>query len=632
MAESAQYATWISENEELKGTEMFGEVQRAYEAARLGEEKKNAPAGLFAQTLEDRNPPGGVPGSPTQMLQPTGSPLPAWGDFTTYEQMMGVLDSTLALGTEFISAMPSMSVGGLMAIGDAALRKTSGFGNSLGQSGEIAEAGLENIGIPNIPTYSPSTPAGEVHSQFVGDVLQWPMEKLETVSKKYQDWKIENSDNPAEENAGAGGATAIMMLPDLLGVATGIPFKRISNAQKIRRIRKQAEELGLDPGAPFDQQLRQASDAAEAQRADTTAIQDMGPDVAEARRVRRAEISALFEEAKALGATMPQAETAGLFRTMENSVSDMTTSDLPTVQRILDTAEEIATRPGTKFDPSGLETTINELMDLRMSINADLPSDPFSREYRALTKTRRALDNYMQAVFDADMINGSPQAMTKWREGFDQWGEFKDLFDNDRSMVKIWQDSLNPDQVKRLIVNKNAVNANAHAGDLVKDLKSVLGEDHPSIAALQASVMDDIMDPLFKRDTNLKGFEENWRKFKKDNPILKEELFSPDMIAEMDDFAAMAYGIADNMPLAARKEFAVARVVSVLAFGHSMARAAARRLGAERLINYMAAPGREGKVISSALDLGTTTAIFPNTITELSAIETMRPDDEEPEQ
>lgn len=281
------------------------------------------------------------------------------------------------------------------------------------------------------------------------------------------------------------------------------------------------------------------------------------------------------------------------------------------------------------MDSTKLNTAVNDIMELRRSINEDMPAKTDSREARALLKTKRALDEFVQDAFESDMVNGSPAAIKRWQEANQNWSEFKDLFDDDRTLVKIWRDDLNADQIKRLIFNKNAVSAKASAGPLVAKLKTILGEDAPQIEALQNTVLQDIVDPVLKYNPDLKGFAENWRKFKKDNGDLMNELFDQETVSEMDDFARMSWAMADVAEPALARGFSIPRVVSVLAFGHNMAKAAARRMGAQRLMEYLSKPSREQVILNKAFGLDRVGPMLPGSkIDELSTYATAREEGE----
>lgn len=536
-------------------------------------------------------------------------------DFTMGERALGAIEATLGLGSEVLAGIPNLTFGGAMAMGDAALRQASGFGDATGRSAEIVEESAF------VPTYEPSTEAGKQTLQSASALISWPFEQVEKLANTIQDKQIEIARRKSEDSGeefippSAGLPTGVLVLPDIIAALTGVEGARlVGRGADVKRVKDQANELGIDLDAPYETQVDQVAAAGEkGAGTGSEGILDIPEGVRTQRTAERERIGGIFAEGREGAAQLPSSEVLQLGSRMEDRLKNMTTSDLPTVARVLKDAKALPLPDtwGDLFNKSWSETPLNDIMELRMSINKDLPSDVTSREYKALSDMKGETDAFLQEAFDQDMLNGSPQALERWREGFSEWSEFKDLFDDDRTMRKIWQDELNAEQVKRLIFNKNAVNAGANAGSLVGDLKKILGADSTQINTLRMTVLEDLMRPITRRDTDLNGFARQWDDFKKNNGTLVKELFPEELTKEMDSMADFAYAIDKTMPIEAQKGLSLPRVISVFTLGHQLARAAAKRAFGEKIAAKVLDPSRENILMSEILGYNPRASVIP---------------------
>jgi len=178
-------------------------------------------------------------------------------------------------------------------------------------------------------------------------------------------------------------------------------------------------------------------------------------------------------------------------------------------------------------------------------------------------------------------------------------------------------------------LNRNAVGAKANSGSLVRSLNEILGPDSDGIQSLRMTVLDDIVRPITRRDADLNGFVENWDKFKKDNPTLLTELFSPEMVTQMDDFANFAKGVDATLPIDVQKRVTIPRVLSVYALGSGLARKALTVATGQRITRAIMDPDRETVILSRMLGYNPRDSIIPaDPLRIMSGIETAR---EEPE-
>ena len=402
--------------------------------------------------------------------------------------------------------------------------------------------------------------------------------------------------------------TAITMAPDIVGAL--IPFspgRMASRGRDVARIERQASESNIDLGAPYEQQIEQL--AAEGKATSGTGMEGIGDIQALVRKERTTErqrIGEIFTEGKEGAATIPN-------RVIRDAKA------LPLPEKWSDL-----------FNKSWNETPLNDVMELRMTINADLPSDRLSPEYKALSSQRVEIDSFLQDAFDRDMINGSPASLERWREGFSEWGDFKDLFDDNNTIRKIWQDDLTPEQVKRLIFNKNAVNPGADAGTIIQKLQTIL-EDTPAgrqtLNTLRLTMLEDLMRPLTGRTPNPKKFAQQWDDFKSDNPSLIDgdgALFNKELLAEIDDFADISFAIGKTAPIKIQ-EISLARIASVFTLGNQLARSAARVAFGKKVAAALFDPSRKNVVMSEILGYNPRSAMIPaRSVERVAGVETIR--------
>lgn len=559
---------------------------------------------------------------------------PASGEFSIPEKLLGSMDAALSLGSEVIAGIPNLTIGGLAAIGDVILRESSGYGNATEDSQQIVEDWSM------VPSYSPRTESGQRTTENVGKLLNIPFEWLGDKARTFQGMQTQlaaaESQRTGEEYQPPSALipTAITMAPDIVGAL--IPFspgRMASRGRDVARIERQASESNIDLGAPYEQQIEQL--AAEGKATSGTGMEGIGDIQALVRKERTTErqrIGEIFTEGKEGAATIPSSESLQLGSRLEDSVAGMTTSDFASVNRVIRDAKALPLpeKWSDLFNKSWNETPLNDVMELRMTINADLPSDRLSPEYKALSSQRVEIDSFLQDAFDRDMINGSPASLERWREGFSEWGDFKDLFDDNNTIRKIWQDDLTPEQVKRLIFNKNAVNPGADAGTIIQKLQTIL-EDTPAgrqtLNTLRLTMLEDLMRPLTGRTPNPKKFAQQWDDFKSDNPSLIDgdgALFNKELLAEIDDFADISFAIGKTAPIKIQ-EISLARIASVFTLGNQLARSAARVAFGKKVAAALFDPSRKNVVMSEILGYNPRSAMIPaRSVERVAGVETIR--------
>lgn len=189
-------------------------------------------------------------------------PSPSNKDFTVGQKLLGSAETLLGLGTQVAAGIPNLTMVGLAAGGDVLLRQASGYGNPTEQSQQIVED--YNM----IRAYTPRSEAGQQVSEAAAWVFNLPFEALEKIAKSVQDKQIALAQSKASRTGqdfdapGAAIPTTIQTLPDIIGSLAGVQGGRmLSRGPDVKRIRQEAEDLGIDLGAPYEQQVAQSADA-----------------------------------------------------------------------------------------------------------------------------------------------------------------------------------------------------------------------------------------------------------------------------------------------------------------------------------------------------------------------------------
>ena len=125
---------------------------------------------------------------------------------------------------------------------------------------------------------------------------------------------------------------------------------------------------------------------------------------------------------------------------------DFDADDLPKVEKRLADFDDIP--------DFAKAASVNSFMAWRKRLNKDIrfsASKQQAEQKAALQQMKGMADEYIQGQFAKDMVSGDKTAITKWRKYLKEYSEFKNIFDDDRMLVKLRKDKLNPEQVNAFI-------------------------------------------------------------------------------------------------------------------------------------------------------------------------------------
>jgi hypothetical protein len=350
--------------------------------------------------------------------------------------------------------------------------------------------------------------------------------------------------NWSEDKAGGNPELATAIKTGIYGsldiIATAIPgAKTLLSARKLNKLRKQvmqeANRLGIEL-----KMTDFADDVADAAR--TIGSESPGEAATEyVKALRNAENRAkikknsLYRDArtKSLHVETSPIRQLGddLTAKLDDAGYDLDADDMAVVRRSLD---DFHSRRLGFGRGQGLAVHFSKVEMLRKRINRRIEgADGSSRS--ALTVVKRDLDDWLNAEFSKASFSAGGQiqrgsalsgdldgyrAYLKARKAAAEHGWFSD----NKVIADMVAKDTTPEQVSQWIFGASALGAKKEAGLVVKKLKALLGEDHPSINAIRADFVYHIVEPLFAETPNFKVFANRLDTVLRKNKTLADEL------------------------------------------------------------------------------------------------------------
>lgn len=219
-----------------------------------------------------------------------------------------------------------------------------------------------------------------------------------------------------------------------------------------------------------------------------------------------------------------------------------------------------------------------------------LPND--APEAVALSKVKRELDNFVDNEFNARAISGEPEAQAAWAEARGLAQQHIDNFSTDKFIRQMMDQNATPETMQRWLSGASVMAANKQAGQVVRRLKGILGEDHPSFVAIKQDLVLDLVDPLLQETPNFKAFIRNYDKTIKKNPTLVRELgLDTDDLRKLRNAASAVEKVGPGKVLG----LDMTATLSRLMFGHGIAKAAVRVSLGTLLMDRMLGVGKVGR-------------------------------------
>ncbi len=269
----------------------------------------------------------------------------------------------------------------------------------------------------------------------------------------------------------------------------------------------------------------------------------------EAVKAKAAQMKAPVDAAYKFGATTTAKAPASEFVGITGNIrKDLTESGfdvgaMPVLQRTLsqmNKAERILAKAGqANYKPF-------EVFRKRLVQNVENASTP--AEKAALRRVRDQYTAKLEDVITNKLIDGGDEAARVLRSAPALHAEYRQSFfgrDGKAALGKIVEKDMTDRQVADLF--GSGVLGKAPTQRVVQQLKSTLGEQSPEMGQVRGM----FLNRLFKgalTDGDTIGQQKfgvalntQWRKFKTQNKALVNELYTPEMQREIDDFVAAAY-------------------------------------------------------------------------------------------
>jgi hypothetical protein len=353
--------------------------------------------------------------------------------------------------------------------------------------------------------------------------------------------------------AGISTKALLDFLPDIAGKGRAAAVK----SQKVSELRRTAKELGVDlKGLPEDQLLALANSADILTGSQSVVAQRLG---GLADRLKRQEeitkntSDQLFEAAKSSEAYYPQLQLKLLDQSMADllSTEQFDLAKLNVAKGRLQKFNEIVS--DTAFDLVDKDNNfingyvpINKLHNFRQLLNSDITKMRRSTdyeansEYQALLGMKNHVDEFIDSQFNADLVAGNAEAITKWKKANDWYRDYKQKFSASDAVQKIVDKDLTPEQVKNLILGTGEVVGRAEAGSIVQKMNGIFGNDSPQMEALRKEVIFGVITPLLDDNPNIQGFIDRVDNVKRKSPTLINELFQGEALQNLENLQKLA--------------------------------------------------------------------------------------------
>jgi len=189
---------------------------------------------------------------------------------------------------------------------------------------------------------------------------------------------------------------------------------------------------------------------------------------------------------------------------------------------------------------------INKLHNFRQLLNSDITKMRRSTdyeansEYQALLGMKNHVDEFIDSQFNADLVAGNAEAITKWKKANDWYRDYKQKFSASDAVQKIVDKDLTPEQVKNLILGTGEVVGRAEAGSIVQKMNGIFGNDSPQMEALRKEVIFGVITPLLDDNPNIQGFIDRVDNVKRKSPTLINELFQGEALQNLENLQKLA--------------------------------------------------------------------------------------------
>ncbi|GJM17468.1 MAG: hypothetical protein DHS20C13_27950 [Thermodesulfobacteriota bacterium] len=476
-------------------------------------------------------------------------------DRTLGDIALGVGETALTIGSgvivEPLAGLAGISEGISAAIsGDDVLE-------SAAQRIEEVRSGL---------TLEPKTETG----QEVLGVVAKPFQNLSESALQAGELTLDKSGSPA---LAASVQTLIENSPAVLGLKSPTT-KAIADVKKIE---SNAKELGVDLGAkPADKTL-QIKEAAENLSGHRTSKGEPFPDIQakikDVKDIARRHRDNLYTQARGAGASVSVRSLEGLNESIRTSLVDFDIETMSIVHKRLTELDQINSLP------SNAKVKLNAIDRYRQRLNKNRPAMKNESEAFALDIIKGQVDSHIDDLFNSDMISGSPDAITKWKEARAAHTAYRNNFKEDKVIRKMAEQEATPEEMRQWIFGASLTGARKESGRTVAKLKELIGDNSPEFRALRQDALLDIIEPLLSDTPDFRGFVKRHDLLIRNNKTLVKELFpdSEKSLSALRDFAKTSDSLTP-----AQINTRLERMGAVYLFGHSIAKQALKVRLAEK--------------------------------------------------
>lgn len=453
--------------------------------------------------------------------------------------------------------------GGLAGIGQGVLSAVRGDDDPIAQAADRVEQVQDTF------TYQPRTEEGQQIAGKAGELYDRYYQQY--VDKAGQETLegMERTGSPTP----VGDATLVQTAGEFLPAAIGVRGTRGRLKQRredVRGVEGAAKDQGINLRERGEPQAEQIAAAGERMTGDITAKGQATPEiqraVQRAREVANDEVNALYDEARSTRAGIKAGQMREFVPMAKKSLETYDVEGMPGIKRRLNELEKIQQMPGdvtVKLD--ALEKWRSRLNEKKTPVKTDA-------EKSALGILRGQLDNFVTSKFNADMISGDPSAISKWRNARGAFRHMKETFDANKTIRELARNEADPEEMRQWIFGASSVGGKKMAGDTVRRLKDIVGEDSPQFRALRQDGLIDVMEPLMQDKPNLRGFIKNYDKLVRGNETVAKELFGDRSLSALRHLRRFAKANVDRGK--PPEKVPLSRMGAVAMFGHGMARQA----------------------------------------------------------
>jgi hypothetical protein len=466
------------------------------------------------------------------------------------EDIVGAGETALTFATGSIAE----PLAGLAGIGEGIENILSGDADTLSDMANRIEH------VRSALTFQPKTKSGK-------DILSTVIKPFEFLAEKTEQAGMATLEATGSPELATLVQSGLEIAPMLIGVKK--PKKSFKERREdVAKVEKSAErvDVDLEKGAAIQQE--QIAKAAETQTGQLASkaqgIESVVDEIKRLRDISRQNTSALYDQARSTKAGIKTEQAQGFLPVVEESLRSYDVADMPIVQKRISELREIGSLP------QGSVIMLEKIDNWRKRLNTNKPSATDLSQHKALGIIKGQLDDFLDAQFNSDMISGDPAAIAKWKKARGAHQRYREKFTDNKIIKKLSEQDATPEEVRAWIFGASATGAKKEAGNTIRRIKEIVGEDSTQMSSLRQNALLDIMEPLLREEPNLSAFKKNYEKLVVNNKTLADQLF-PKSKSALKDLHDISKGVSVR-PLA-RKMVDLNRLGAVAIFGHAIAKA-----------------------------------------------------------